>query len=523
MLRLRQIMLAGVIVAASTFTSAQTVRIANVGDALSMDPHSLAETVQLSTLNNIYEALTTFDKDLRLVPALATSWEQHSPTVWRFHLRQGVRFHEGQLLTADDVVFSFERAMSEVSDLRPHVSAIKEVRKVDDYTIDVETDAPFPILPDVVFLLYIMNKEWSEANQATTPVDRRKGVENAASFRANGTGPFRLKERQPDVRTVFERNDDYWDEIESNVREVIFTPVTNDATRVAALLSGGVDVIEPVPVQDVDRINNNPTTQVITGPELRTIFLGMDVSRDELLYSSVKGKNPFKDKRVRQAFYQAIDIEGIKKSVMRGLSTPSALMVGAGVNGFQPDMKRLPYDLAAAKKLMEEAGYGAGFELTMNCPNDRYMNDSRICQTVAANLSRIGVKVNLQAETKATYFPRVFNRDTSFYLHGWTPAANDAHNTLNSIVACPNGTGAGTFNLGTYCNPQVDELIRKIQVETDAQKRNALFREVFELHADDIGHIPLHQQVLIWGVSNKVKITQRADNFMPFKWISITD
>jgi len=523
MSHINRILLASVLATTYSFTSAQTVRIANIGDALSMDPHSLAETVQLSTLNNIYEALTTFDKNLRLVPALATSWEQVSPTVWRFHLRQGVRFHDGKPLKADDVVFSFKRATSEVSDMRPHVSTIKEVRKVDDHTVDIETKGPFPILPAAIFVIYIMNKEWSEANQAVVPVDRRKGVENAASFRANGTGPFRLKSRQPDVRTVFERNDDYWDNIESNLREIIFTPVTNDATRVAALLSGSIDVIEPVPVQDIGRINANPATQVITGPEIRTVYLGMDVSRDELLYSSVKGKNPFKDKRVRQAFYQAIDIENIKKSVMRDMSVPSALMVGAGVNGFQPDMKRLPYDPNAAKQLMIEAGYGDGFELTMNCPNDRYMNDSRICQAVAANLARIGVKISLQAETKATYFPKIFNRDTSFYLHAWTPAANDAHNALNSLIACPDGSGAGTFNLGTYCNPVVDDLIKKIQAEADPKQRDAFIRKAFEIHANDIGHLPLHQQVLMWGISNKVTIAQRADNMMLYKWISVNE
>jgi len=510
-----------VLTAASSVVGAQTVRIANQGDALSMDPHSLQETTQLSVVNNIFEGLTAFDKELRLEPALATSWEQVEPTVWRFTLRQGVRFHDGAPFNADDVVFSLERAASEGSDMRSQVSDVTAVRKVDEFTVDVETRAPYPILPEVLALIYIMDKEWCETNQAMLPVDRRKGVENAASFRANGTGPFRLKARQPDVRTVFERNDDYWGEIEGNVREVVFTPVSNDATRVAALLSGGIDVMEPVPVQDVDRINANPATQVLTGPELRTIYLGMDVGRDELLYSSVKGANPLKDKRVRQAFYQAIDIEGIQKTVMRGLSRPSALMVGPGINGFQPDMQRRPYDVAAARALMQQAGYGDGFELTMNCPNDRYVNDSRICQTVAANLSRIGVKINLQAETKATYFPRIFNRDTSFYLLGWTPATYDAHNALNAIVACVNESGAGLFNLGFYCNPRVDELIRNIQVETDPAQRNAMIREAFALHADDIGHLPLHQQVLVWGVSNRVKLVQRADNFMLFKWISI--
>ena len=395
------------------------------------------------------------------------------------------------------------------------------MRKIDSHTVEIETKTPFPILPDVLSLVYIMSKKWCETNQATVPVDRRKGVENTASFKANGTGPFRVRERQPNVRTVFTRNGSYWGKIEGNVTEVVFTPIGNDATRVAALLSGEVDVMEPVPVQDIDRVNSSANTRAVTGPELRTIFLGMDQKRDELLYSNVKGKNPFKDKRVRQAFYQAIDIKGIKKTVMRGASNPSAQLVGPGINGFQPEMKRLPYDVEAAKKLMAEAGYPNGFEVSMNCPNDRYVNDGRICQTVAANLSRINVKINLQAETKGTYFPKVLRRDTSFYMLGWTPATYDAHNVMNAIMRCVDDKGAGQFNLGAYCNPKVDELTLKVQAETDKNKRNAYIKEAFDLHAADVGHIPLHQQALAWGVNKKVKLVQLADNFMYFKWISL--
>ena len=402
-----------------------------------------------------------------------------------------------------------------------YTNDFKEVRKIDSHTVEIETKTPFPILPDVLSLVYIMSKKWCETNQATVPVDRRKGVENTASFKANGTGPFRVRERQPNVRTVFTRNGSYWGKIEGNVTEVVFTPIGNDATRVAALLSGEVDVMEPVPVQDIDRVNSSANTRAITGPELRTIFLGMDQKRDELLYSNVKGKNPFKDKRVRQAFYQAIDIEGIKKTVMRGASNPSAQLVGPGINGFQPEMKRLPYDVEAAKKLMAEAGYPNGFEVSMNCPNDRYVNDGRICQTVAANLSRINVKINLQAETKGTYFPKVLRRDTSFYMLGWTPATYDAHNAMNAIMRCVDDKGAGQFNLGAYCNPKVDELTLKVQAETDKDKRNAYIKEAFDLHAADVGHIPLHQQALAWGVNKKVKLVQLADNFMYFKWISL--
>ena len=506
--------------ATSLVANAQTIRVANQGDALSMDPHSFNESLQLSTTGNVYEPLVGRNKDLSLAPALATAWKQTSPTVWQFELRRGVQFHDGTPFTADDVLFSFARTQADGSDMKSYTNDFREVRKINDFLVEIETKTPFPILPDVISQVAMMSKKWCETNQALTPVDRRKGIENAASFRANGTGPFRLRERQPNVRTVFTRNGTYWGKIEGNVAEVIFTPIGNDATRVAALLSGEVDVMEPVPVQDIERVNNSANTRAITGPELRTIFLGMDQKRDELLYSSVKGKNPFKDRRVRQAFYQAIDIDGIKKTVMRGASNPSALLVGPGINGFQPEAKRLPYDVEAAKKLMAEAGYASGFEVSMNCPNDRYVNDGRICQAVAANLARINVKINLQAETKGTYFPKILRRDTSFYMLGWTPSTYDAHNALNALMACVDDKGAGQFNLGAYCNPKVDELTKKIQAETDKAKRNAMIKEAFDLHSADVGHLPLHQQALAWGVSKNVKLVQLADNYMPFKWMS---
>ena len=207
---------------------------------------------------------------------------------------------------------------------------------------------------------------------------------------------------------------------------------------------------------------------------------------------------------------------------MRGASAPTALMVAPGINGFDANQnKRLPYDTEAAKKLLADAGYPNGFEVTMNCPNDRYVNDGEICQAVAANLSRIGVKINLQAETKGTYFPKILRRDTSFYLLGWTPGTYDSHNMLNALTRCVDDKGSGQFNLGAYCNPKVDELTLKIQSETDKPKRQAMIAEAFKLHADDVGHLPLHQQALAWGVSKKVDLVQLADNFMPFKWMSV--
>ncbi|RYF75895.1 MAG: ABC transporter substrate-binding protein [Comamonadaceae bacterium] len=520
-----QVLAAAIFTALATtgmVAGAQTLRIANQGDALSLDPHSLNESLQLSVTQNVYETLAGRNKDLTLAPLLATGWKQTSPAVWRFELRKNVKFHDGTPFTADDVLFSLARAAGEGSDMNSYTNDIKEVRKVDDHTVDIETKAPFPILPDVLSQVAIMSKLWSETNGASKPVDRRKGIENTASFKANGTGPYRVRERQPNVRTTFVRNASYWGKIDGNAQEVIFTPIANPSTRVAALLSGEVDVMEPVPVQDVARVNAASNARVIVGPEMRTIFLGMDQKRDELLYSSVKGKNPFKDKRVRQAFYQAIDIAGIQRTVMRGASRPTGLMVGPGINGWTTEQdKRLPYDTEAAKKLLAEAGYPQGFEVSLNCPNDRYVNDGQICQSVAASLARANIKVNLVTETKGTYFPKVLRRDTSFYLLGWTPSTYDSHNALNALVACVDDKGAGQFNLGAYCNPKVDELTKRIQSETDKAKRTAMIKEAFDLHTADIGHLPLHQQSLAWGVSKKVDLTQLADNFMFFKWMTI--
>lgn len=507
---------------AASLAHAATFKYANQGDTLSLDPHSLNESLQLNFTFNIYEALTTRGKKLEMAPELATDWKQSSPTVWRFNLRKGVKFHDGTPFTADDVIFSYERGKGDGSDVKSYVGEIAEIRKINDHTIDIVTREPFPTLPESLTLFAIMSKKWCAENRAEKPVDKRKGIENAASFMANGTGPYRVRERNPGVRTVLQRYAGYWGKIEGNVDQAIFMPIGNAATRVAALISGEIDMMEPVPLQDVPRIDGNPKLKVMQGPELRTIFLGMDQKRDELLFSNVKGKNPFKDRRVRQAFYQAIDIETIKSKVMRGGSAPTGLMMTPFTRGAPADLnKRLPYDVEGAKKLLTEAGYPNGFEVGMNCPNDRYVNDAEICQAVASMLAKIGVKINLTAETKATYFPKILSRNTSFYMLGWTPPTIDSHNPLFALMATPGAGGQGQFNLGSYSNARLDELTTKIASETDDAKRNGYIREAVKIHQDDIGHIPLHQQALAWGVKRSVDLVQRADNFNMLRWVTV--
>jgi peptide/nickel transport system substrate-binding protein len=507
---------------AAGVASAKTFRYADQGDVLSMDPYMFNEALLLNFDGNMYESLVGLNKKLELEPGLATEWKQTSPTVWRFKLRPNVKFHDGSPFTADDVLFSLERARSASSDMKTYVAAIKEIKKVDALTIDIVTTAPFPILPRNIAFWYVMPKAWCEKNGATQPVDVRKGTENYASTHENGTGPFMLKSREPGVRTVLVPNPSWWGKAEHNVTEAIFTPVANAATRVAALISGEIDMMEPVPLQDIPRIEGSAELKVVHGMEARTIFLGMDQKRDELLFSNVKGKNPFKDKRVRQAFYQAIDIEAIKSRIMRNTSTPTGEMIAPMINGFVPELnKRLPYDPDKAKKLLAEAGYGSGFEVGMNCPNDRYVNDAEICQAVATMLARIGIKVNLMAETKAIFFPKVLRRDTSFYMLGWTPSSLDAHNALFALMATPADNGQGQFNLGAYSNPKVDELTAKIASENDQAKRQAMIAEAFKIHADDVGHLPLHQQPIVWGMKKGIDVVPLANNFNYLKWVTI--
>jgi len=374
-----------------------------------------------------------------------------------------------------------------------------------------------------------MDKKWSEENNTVAPTPVSATTPSYAALHENGTGPFTIESHQPGVKTVFKVNPNWWDKPEHNLKEIVFTTISSDATRVAALLSGEVDVIEPVPVQDISRVDTSPNVEVLKGPELRTIFLGVDTIRDELLFSNIKGKNPFKDVRVREAFYKAIDVELIKSRVMRGLSTPSALMIAPQLFALSKDFTRPKSDVDAAKKLLTDAGYPDGFEVTMDCPNDRYVNDAAICQAVVGMLARIGVKVNLLAQPKAQYFAKVLkpgNYQTSFFLLGWTPSSLDSHNVLHDIMGCRDDAKdptRGEANLGGYCNKDLDALTDKVLVETDTAKRDQLIKQAFEIGIKDYGYIPLHQQAVAWGISKKVKITQRADNQVMLYWATKTE
>ncbi len=493
---------------------------ANDGDVRAMDPNTLDETVQNSFLGNIYEPLVRRNRKLEVEPALAVSYEQSGPATWRFHLRPGVKWQDGTAFTADDVLFSYQRITSKTSQTSGNVSTVAGVRKIDDLTVEFDTKGPDPILPSEFTNFPMVPKHWMEANNSAAPVIIGQG-ENFALRNAMGTGGFKLVSREADRKNVLERNPAWWDKVEHNLDRVEFTVISSAATRVAALLSGEMDLIYSVPPQDIDRIKQAPGIKIIQGPELRTIYLGMDQARDELLFSNVKGKNPFKDLRVRQAFAMAIDEEAIVSRVMRGQGRATWMMWGPGVNGYNAALDVRPkVDIAKAKALLAEAGYPNGFEVTLDCSNDRYIADEQICVALSAMYARIGVKVNVFARTKVKFFADIAYPDykTSFYMLGWTPSTYDADNVIRDhIVSRSKKLSVG--NATGYSSSRIDDLEVMIAAELDQKKRQSYIDDVTKILQDEVGYIPLHQQGITWASRDNIELTQPADNSFPMRWV----
>jgi peptide/nickel transport system substrate-binding protein len=504
--------------------SAKTLRWSNDQDVFSLDPYARQEIFLLSFDSNIYEPLVRRGRDLRIEPALALRWHQEAPDRWRFELRRGVQFQDGTPFTAADVVFSFTRARAPTSQIANALASIRSVDRIDDYTVDIATNLPDPILPEELPLWDIMSAKWCAEHGAAQPAGAQASQESYASDHANGTGPFVVEQRQPEKLTVLVPNPLWWDRPQHNLDRVEFRSMTGSAA-VAALLGGKLDMLYFVPPQSTDRIARAKGAHMVQGPELRTIMLGFDYRHDQLADSDVKGANPFRDRRVRQAFYQAIDETTIRDKVMRGFATPTGLVVGAGINGFDPALnQRLPYDPAAAKALLAQAGYPRGFSVGMDCPNDRYLNDEAICDSVVAMLAKIGVRIRLNAQTRGKFFAKLMagSAGSSFYLLGWQPDTYDALDALMNLVATPDKqTHRGDANFGGFSDPALDRLIAAISAETDSAKRLDLLHKALAQVQQDIAYIPLHQQDLVWAVRDNVELVQQGDGFFPLRYVQI--
>ena len=502
---------------------AQTLRWATQGDPQTMDPHSQNELLTNAMNGQVYETLVQRDRTLGLVGGLATEWQRLSPTRWRLKLREGVRFHDGTPFTADDVLFSVERAKAPTSMIRVYANALGTPRKIDAKTVEFELPKFNPIFLEHLTTVQIMSRAWCEKHDAVRPLDFKNREERFTALNANGTGPWKLVSRQPDVRTVYRRNADWWGRFEGNVQEVVYTPIRSDATRTAALVSGELDFVQDPAPQDLPRLRNHPAVQVIDGVENRIVFIGMDQGRDELLYSSVKGRNPFKDPRVRRALYQAVDIEAIRTKLMRGQARPTGAVMPSPRGVFDDPAleRRLPYDLAAARRLMSEAGYAQGFEVTLDCPNNRYINDEEICQALAAMWAQLNVKLRVNAMPRAQYFAKMEKLDTSMYMLGWGGSITDAETTLTPIYRSRGAGGVGDYNWGQVNNPKLDRLAAASSQEADPAKREQLIRAAVQEHNEQVHHIPLHRQVVPWAARKGVEVVHRPDNWFEWQWVKM--
>ncbi len=502
---------------------AQTLRWASQGDPQTMDPHSQNELLTNNLNGQVYETLVNRDRQLAIVPVLAISWQQSDPLHWRFKLRPNVKFHDGAPFTADDVVFSVRRARDSASDIKAYAQALGEPKRVDALTVDFTLKQVNPIFLQHLSTVQIMSRAWAEKNGATKPIDYKSQQEGYAALHANGTGPYTLALRQPDVKTVYRRFPGWWGQFEGNVQEVVYTPIKSDATRIAALISGELDVVLDPSPQDTVRLRKTPGVKLIEGPENRIVFIGLDQGREQLLYSSVKGRNPFKDIRVRRALYQAIDIETIRSRLMRGQSLPTGGITPSPLGAYNDAAleSRLPFDLAAAKQAMVDAGYPQGFEVTLDCPNNRYINDEEICQALAVMWAKIGVKLRVNAMPRTTYFPKLQRLDTSMYLLGWGGSITDAETTLTPLLRTRGEGGIGAWNFGQIADAKLDGLAAASSREADPVKREQLIKAALQQQKDQVLTLPLHRQVVPWGARENVDVVHRADNWVEFSWIRI--
>jgi len=507
---------------ATSFAHANTLRWAAQNDIQTLDPHSQNHSATTTIQGYAYEGLTRYTETFDVEPALAAKWTYTTPTLVRFELRRGVKFHDGTPFSADDVLFSLQRIRHPASNMVIYVSGIKEVRKIDSHTVDLVLEGPNPVLLRNLTFVRIVSKAWATKNRSENPQDFKAKEDTFASRNAMGTGPFRITGWTPDQRVTMVANKDWWDKPKGNIAEVTYLPIKSDATRVAALLSGDLDLLTDLPPQDVAKLKADPRLKVVEGPENRTIFFAIDAGSDEIKGASVKGKNPFKDKRVREAMSLAIDREAIKRSLMRGLSIPAALMVAPVAYGHSAELDTVQKpDVARAKQLMTDAGYAEGFETPLACPNDRYVNDEEICQAVVSMWARIGVKARLTTQPMTQHSAALQRFELPLYLYGWGVTTFDAQYTLQDIVHTKTSGADGKGNFSRVSDAKVDALVQQMKVETDVPKRLALMQEALKRTRDEFLFIPIHHQVRPWAMKVGVTIPHSANDAPQARWATV--
>lgn len=502
---------------------AASLRVATAFDPQTMDPHSLALQYHTRVVFQIYEPLVGRDQHYKLVPVLATGWTQVDPRTWRFKLRPGVRFHDGSPFTAEDAVFSFERALAPPSQRQFVLKGIRQVRAVDPLTLEVALATPDATLPQKIVLVAMMSKRWSQAHHVERAQDYNARQETFAVRNANGTGAYQLERYEPDVRTTLKAFPQWWNRAgggNGNVDAASFVTIRSDATRLAALHSGEVDIVLDPPYQDVERLRHDPDVAVTQVSDLSTDYLAFDQASAALpgVAPGADGKprNPFKDLRVRRAVYQAINVDLVIQKVLKGLAMPTAEMLAPEAGSAPATAQRPRYDPVRARDLLREAGYPDGFDLRMDCVNVAFRE--HVCQAIAAMLTQVGIRTTLHTSPGTQFFPMITQAKVSLAEFGFTGTTEDAWQSLNGLLHTWDADGGGTFNGGRYSNPRLDALIDAIRTELDAGKRQAMVAQAMRLAEDDVAYVPLYHRTISWVMQKKVQVVMLPDDTIPVRW-----
>jgi len=494
----------------TTAVNAKTLRMAYDADPVSLDPHEQLSGGTLQLSHMIFDPLLRWNQDLGFDPRLAEKWERVDEKTVRFHLRKGVKFHSGNEMTALDVRWTFDR-LKKSPDFKGIFAPFESLNVVNKYTIELVTKEPYPLVLHTATYIFPMDRKFYDGYDAK---GRSKDAivkhgDAFASFNASGTGPYIITKREQGVRVDFRRFANYWDkQSPGNVDQIVFTPIKEDPTRVAALLSGDVDFIAPVPPADLARIDRDANVDLVTMSGTRIITFQLNQKR----------RPELKDKRVRQAIGYAVNNVGIVKKIMRGFGTAAAQQSPKGYLGYDPSLKPR-YDLAKAKRLMKEAGYENGFSATMMAPNNRYVNDDKIAEAVVVMLAKIKIKISLKTMPKAQYWPKFDERAADIMMIGWHSDTEDSSNFTEFLLHTPDeSTGYGQYNSGNYSNARVDKLVVLNQKETDPTKRKSMLQEIERILHDEAAFVPLHWQDRAWAARKGVDVAPIL-NVMNFPYL----
>jgi peptide/nickel transport system substrate-binding protein len=500
-------------VAAAGPAAAQTapaLTMAVAAPVTSLDPHYHQLSPNNAVADMIFDRLVGTDAQSRPIPGLATEWRAVEPNVWEFKLRPGVRFHNGNEFTAEDVAFTLERVPNvpnSPSSFAIFTRPIRAVEIVDPLTIRMRTEGPYPLMPLDMTSIRVLDKE---THQGAATEDFNSGRV------AVGTGPYRMVTHRNGDRIEFERNDAYWGDKPAYAR-VTYRMITNDASRTAALLAGDVDFIDQVATSDVAKLRNDQRVALSEVTGLRIIYLSLDHLRADAspFVTDNDGKpiarNPLKDVRVRRALSLAIDRPAIVERVMEGVATPAGQFFPPGVFSYVPELPAPKPDPEAARRLLAEAGFPQGFRLTLHGPNDRYINDSRIIQAVGQMWTRIGVRTAIEAQPWSTFVARAGRQEFSAFLIGWGSNPEGSHPLRNLIATWDRERGWGASNRGRYSNPEIDRMIEAAMGELDDAKREKLLQDTQRRAFEDVAIIPLHIQTNIWAMRRGIQHTARND------------